>query len=140
MYNEFSAAGFSILANGEAAVPDTAVTTSDLGLTVITTVAGPTAAAAPTLEAVYTFHHNLARSLAGYNDVKIVTSRPESGNWVLIFTSPTDAAPTHRRVTWDMTVFQVQTDAAGVVWLLVNQSPPMWVLADQTKAKAGKAG
>ena len=38
-----------------------------------------------------------------------------------------------------MTVFQVQTDAAGVVWLLVNQSPAMWVLADQTKPKAGKA-
>ena len=56
-------------------------------------VAGLTTAAAPTLEAVYTFHHNLARSLAGYNDVKIVTSRPESANWVLIFTSPTDTAP-----------------------------------------------
>ncbi len=47
-------------------------------------------------------------------------------------------APTYRRVTWDMTVFQVQTDAAGIVWLLVDQSPPMWVLADQTNAKAGK--
>jgi len=66
----------------------------------------------------------------------IVNSRPQSGGWVMIFSSLSDVTPKLRSVTYNMEVSQVVVDTKGVVWLKVYNDPVMFVLADQVMLKS----
>lgn len=65
----------------------------------------------------------------------VVNSRPESGHWMMIFTSILDPNPKPKAVTWDMHVISRAVDSKGVKYLKVYASPEMWVLEDQTTAR-----
>ena len=111
------------------------VTTNEPNLTVVSTVAGTGTSMQPTLAKVYDFHRALARELAGVQPPFVAVSRQEAAGYVMIFTAPNAPAPLLRRVTYDLNVIHVETDAAGVVWWQVNAQPAMWVLRDQVRVK-----
>jgi len=119
----------------EEQVSETVVTNPEPNVTIVTTAVAPESQIAAVQAKIRDMHRALARDLAGYPEARVVLSRPESAHWMMIFTSPEDAAPARRHVDYDMTVLDTQTDAEGVVWLKVYNQPAMWVLKDQTAPK-----